>query len=59
MGETIKVGVANDKEKSISIQELKEWKPTKINYFRDVVYFKHDGVYYNMMLTDFKKIYNL
>ena len=59
MKETMKVGVANDKEKNISVEELKRWKPTNISYFRDVVYFKHDGVYYNMMTTDFKTIYNL
>ena len=55
----IKVGVANDKEKSFTVDELKKWVPTKINYFRDIVYFKHDGVYYNMKITDFKTIYNL
>ncbi len=59
MVETIKVGVANDKEKAFSVDELKKWTPTNISYFRDVVYFKHDGVYYNMITTDFKKIYNL
>lgn len=55
----IKVGVANDKEKSFTVDELKKWVPTKINYFRDIVYFKHENVYYNMKITDFKTIYNL
>lgn len=55
----IKVGVANDKEKSFTVSDLKKWTPTKINYFRDVVYFKYDGVYYSMKITDFKTIYNL
>jgi len=56
--EIISVGVANEKEKSIEIEELKTWSPKNINYFSDTVYFKHGDTYYSMKRLDYDKIFN-
>lgn len=55
--QTIAVGVANEKEKNIEVDELKNWSPKNISYFSDTVYFKHDGVFYSMKRMDYDKIY--
>jgi hypothetical protein len=55
MEEKIKIGVANEKEISIGVEELKTWEPKKISYFNDVVYFKHDGVFYSIKRLEFDK----
>lgn len=56
--EMVKVGVANDGEKNLEIEVIKEWKPKNINYFGDTVYFKHEDKYYTMKTADFRKIFN-
>lgn len=58
METTIKVGVANDKERLMVVEELKQWEPKDIHYFGEIVYFKNEGKYYNMKTIDFKTIFN-
>lgn len=58
MEPTVKVGVANETEKNLKVEDLKTWTPKNVNYFGDTVYFKHDKVYYSMKRMDFDKIYN-
>ena len=38
---TVKIGVANEAEINLGIDELKKWTPKNINYFGDTVYFKN------------------
>lgn len=57
MSEMIKIGVANDTEKNMSLEELSKWVPTNIHMFGDTAYFKHDKVYYSMTINDFNKLY--
>lgn len=55
--ETVMVGVANESEKYIEVDELKTWEPKNINYFSDVVYFSNDKIYYSMKRTTFDQIF--
>jgi hypothetical protein len=57
MLETVSVGVANEKEKQISIEELKNWNPKDLHTFGDIIYFKHENKFYNMKRVDFNKIF--
>jgi hypothetical protein len=55
--ETVMVGVANESEKYIEVDELKTWEPKNVNYFSDVVYFSNDKIYYSMKRTTFDQIF--
>lgn len=55
--EMVKVGIANDGEKNLEIEELMKWEPKNVNYFGDVVYFKYEDKYYTMKVVDFRKIF--
>jgi len=55
---TVKVGVANETEKNLPIDEVQKWTPKNVNYFGDTVYFKNDKTYYSMKRLDFDKIFN-
>ena len=55
--QTVTIGVANEKEKNIDVEELKTWVPKNISYFSDTVYFKQDNVYYSMKRLDYDKIF--
>ena len=55
---TVKIGVANEAELNLGIDELKKWTPKNINYFGDTVYFKNDKKQYSMKRVDFDKIFN-
>ena len=55
---TVKIGVANEAEINLGIDELKKWTPKNINNFGDTVYFKKDKKYYSMKRVDFDKIFN-
>lgn len=56
---TVKVGIANETEKNLPIDEVQKWIPKNINYFGDTAYFKHDKTYYSMKRLDFDKIFNV
>jgi hypothetical protein len=54
---TIKVGIANKGETNILIETLLKWKPEKINYHGDLVFFSFDGVFFSIDRKDFKDIF--
>ena len=56
--QTVSVGIANEKETNMDVEELKTWVPKNISYFGDVVYFKNDKTYYSMKRLNFDKIFN-
>lgn len=55
--ETVMIGVANESEKYIEVDELKTWEPKNVNYFSDVVYFSNDKIYYSMKRVTFDQIF--
>lgn len=57
-GNTVLIGVANEGEMSIEVDQIKNWEVSKITYFSDMVYFKSDNNYYSMKRNDFKQIFN-
>ena len=57
-GNTVLVGMANEGEISMRIENIKEWQISDITYFSDVVYFKNVDTFYSMKRNDFKQIFN-
>ena len=57
--EIVAVGVANEGEINLQVEQVKDWQPKNINYIGDVVFFKQDKTYYSMKRVDFKRIFNL
>lgn len=58
IGGSVLIGVANKGEISIEADVIKNWEISNINYFSNVVYFKHEDTYYSMKREDFKLIFN-
>ncbi len=56
--EMIKVGVGNEKERNMDVEDIKNWIPKKISYIGPVALFKVEDIYYTMNREDFKRIYN-
>lgn len=56
--EIVQVGIGNESEKSMDVEDVKTWVPKKITYIRDVALFKANDTYYSMKLVDFKRIFN-
>ena len=54
----VDVGVANEGQKSISLDVAKSWQPKNVTYFSDVVYFKIEETFYSMKRSDFTNIFN-
>jgi hypothetical protein len=57
--EVVKIGVANEGELNLEVEDVKKWEPQNINYFGDTVFFKNGDTYYSMKREDFKRIYNV
>mgnify|MGYP000573622460 FL=1 len=57
--ETVLVGIANEGETNLDVEVVKKWEPKDINYFGEVVFFKHDKTYFSMKRDVFKKVFNL
>jgi hypothetical protein len=55
---TIKVGIANKGEMSISVEVISKWKPEKISYVGSSVFFSVDSTFFSMDRQDFKTIFN-
>lgn len=55
----ILVAMANEGEINIDVEVVKTWVPKDINYFGEVVFFKHDKTYFSMKRDVFKKVFNL
>ena len=58
MVKTVLLGIANEGEKSFSVEDIKTWEVGKVTYFADIVYFKCGDTYYSMKRADFKEIFN-
>jgi hypothetical protein len=57
--ELVRVGFANEGERNLEVDLVKEWKPKNVNYIGDTVFFKNDDTYFSMKTVDFKRIFNL
>ncbi len=57
--EVVSVGIANEGEQNMLVENVKTWEPKNINYIGDVVFFKQDKTYFSMKRADFKRIFNL
>lgn len=55
MKEKVTLGVANEKEISVDVEDLKTWEPKKISYFSDIVYFKYNDKFHSIKRIDFDK----
>lgn len=55
--EIVKIGIANVGEKNLKVEEVSKWEPKNIFYGGDTVFFKYDGVFYSMNVSDFRKIF--
>lgn len=51
------VGVANQNEQSMKIDDIKDWEPTKISYVSNTTYFKVDDTFYSMLTSEFREIF--
>lgn len=56
--ESVKVGIANEGETNLDIEEVKTWEPKNIEYIGTTVFFKNDKTYVSMTREDFKRIFN-
>jgi hypothetical protein len=56
--ETVRVGVANEGEITLSVSVVKEWSPTNKSQFGDTVFFKQEDTYYSMKVMDYNKIFS-
>jgi hypothetical protein len=57
--ELVRVGFANEGERNLEVDLVKEWKPKNVNYIGDTVFFKNGDTYFSMKTVDFKRIFNL
>jgi hypothetical protein len=51
------VGVANQSEQSMKIEDIKDWEPTKVSYVSNTAYFKVDDTFYSMVSSEFKELF--
>lgn len=56
--EIVKVGVGNETERNMDVEDIKGWVPKKISYIGTVALFKVEETYYTMNREDFKRIFN-
>lgn len=55
--QTVTVGVANEGEINMNIDDLAKHEPKKISYIGSQVFFEHDGVFLSMDLKNFQEIF--
>ncbi len=51
------VGVANKSEQSMKIEDIKDWKPTKVSYVSNTAYFKVEDTFYSMVTSEFRELF--
>lgn len=51
------VGVANQNEQSMRIDDIKDWEPTKISFVANTTYFKVEDTFYSMVSSEFREIF--
>lgn len=56
--DTVSVFFANIGEDILSIDVISKWKPSKLEYVGDTVFFKQGDAYFSMRVMDFRKIFN-
>jgi hypothetical protein len=56
--ERVSVGVANEGEINLLVEQVKEWVPKNISYIGSTVFFKQGDTYFSMNVVDFKNIFN-
>ena len=56
--EIVTLGIANTGEKNFKVEDIIDWKPQKISYMGDSVFFQVDETFYSMKRIDFKEIFN-
>ena len=56
---TVKIGIANEGETNLPIEDVQTWEPKDIHYIGVTAFFKHDKKYYSMTREDFKRIFNI
>lgn len=56
--ETVTLGIANTGEKNFKVEDIINWKPEKISYMGDSVFFQVDETFYSMKRLDFREIFN-
>jgi len=55
--QTVKIGVANEGERNISVDDLLKHEPKKITYSGQQVFFEHDGKFISMKRVEFKEFF--
>lgn len=53
----ITVGVANEGKMNISKDDMLKWKPEKVTYSGNSVFFKVEDVFYSMDRKDFDEVF--
>jgi len=53
------VGVANQSEITMSVEDIIDWEPEKVSFIGNTTYFRVDETFYSMETSDFKSIYGL
>ena len=56
---TVNVGFPNEGTITMMVNNVKKWKPTKIHYLDNVVFFKSDNSYFSLTKVDFNKIFDI
>jgi hypothetical protein len=56
--QTVTLGIANTGEKNFKVEDILDWKPEKISYMGDSVFFQVDETFYSMKRLDFREIFN-
>jgi predicted transcriptional regulator len=51
------IGVANQSEQSMKIEDIKNWEPTKVSYVSNTAYFKVDDIFYSMVKSEFIELF--
>lgn len=54
---SVLVGVANQSEQSMKVEDIKDWEPTKISYVGSTSYFKVDDTFYSMESREFRELF--
>ena len=57
MKNTVLVGLPNEGDIEILIEQVNKWKPTEVDYIGETVFFKHDNSLVSMKSEDFLKIF--
>ena len=54
---SVLVGVANQSEQSMKVEDIKDWNPSKISYVGTTSYFKVGDTFYSMESDEFRELF--